>query len=197
MDWPTVASDIVKVAVPSIVTAVVSYKIAKFQLQTKEIELKSQADIKARELIFNAYQKKIERISNLDKDFAELFDRITPLLQQFQTEEVNKQLGIIIFASIRLSFPVYQEDFQELEEELKKANLIEKRKTQIGYIKGYLATDLSKIGPDQTVDLYYGFIKMMALFTSLRSDLLNYKCEELFSDCISNKNALSKWTGAQ
>jgi integrase len=70
MDWPTAITEISKIAFPSLFTFLGSFLAIRSQLKTKSIEIESQTSLKAKELIFSAYQKRWEKIFNCTVDLT-------------------------------------------------------------------------------------------------------------------------------
>jgi hypothetical protein len=180
MDWPTVTAELGKILGPAIITGLSSYLIARNQFKTKELELTGQSEIKGKELLFNAYQKRIERISNVDKDFGDLISRITPLLEKSQGKLEIQQIGLVLRAIAKSAQPIPQEDVQELEQEIAEAGLAEKRKVQVDFIRAFSRIDWDQVTPEQMLPLSFEMVKYVMLTSGLRGDLLTKKGEDLF-----------------
>lgn len=62
INWPTLWLALGPAIVAGFFTALGSYLIYRSQLKTKIAEIKGQAELRARELLFESYQKRIDRI---------------------------------------------------------------------------------------------------------------------------------------
>lgn len=62
INWPTLWLALGPAIVGGFFTALGSYLIYRSQLKTKIAEIRGQAELKARELLFESYQKRLDRV---------------------------------------------------------------------------------------------------------------------------------------
>src|SRR5688500_4590265 len=98
-NWPAAATEILKalfyaltIIIPVLITAIVSLKVSRQQLTMKTGELRAQAELRARELLFNAYQEKIKQIGDNADKVGEAFGSIAGYVQGSKDEEVAPAL---------------------------------------------------------------------------------------------------------
>lgn len=180
MDWPTAISDIAKIAIPSIVTAVVTYKVAKFQITTKELELRSQAELKAKEMLLGVYQKRIERITQGSKDFAEQIHKILPELKEIEKNQGAEAAAIPILIIVKTAFNVWKDDFSELVKELESLDLHVKWKNQIEHLNTFFSINRDEITVANINLVYIGFMDAVGTISLLYNESLHKKSEQLF-----------------
>src|SRR5262249_11635765 len=84
------------------------------------------------------------------------------------------------------------DDFNELESELNKYGLAEKWKNQISFLKNLFSVKPDEINNSNVEPIYIGFMKATGGITLLNSELLNKKCEELFSDLVYPSTKIKK-----
>lgn len=74
INWPTLWLALGPAIVAGFFTALGSYLIYRSQLKTEIAEIKGQAELRARELLFESYQKRIDRIGeSVDKFVGALY----------------------------------------------------------------------------------------------------------------------------
>src|SRR5690242_21751746 len=88
-NWPTAVVEICKYAVPAIITAVATIYITRFAYKTKLTELKSASELKARELLFQSYQKKIEAANAHTANMGAQLGNLVPIAKQEDEESLN------------------------------------------------------------------------------------------------------------
>jgi hypothetical protein len=86
-NWPTAIVEIAKYLVPATITAIVSIWISRYQYKMKLDELRKQAELKARELLFSSYQKKIENSNQQATAMGEALGKLFPVIQEIEEKE--------------------------------------------------------------------------------------------------------------
>ena len=82
MHWSAAIVEITKVLGPAIIIAIFSFLTIRLQYKTKVLEIKGQAALKAREILFASYQKKIESVNNSLKEVGEFFGKQLVLIHE-------------------------------------------------------------------------------------------------------------------
>jgi len=161
-------------------TALGSYLIYRSQLKTKVAEIRGQAELRARELLFESYQKRIDRIGEDVNKFVGALYGFAGHLQALTNEEEKRQAQAAILVLIRMTRDPILDSVGELEEELESASLANKRRADLRFIRETLSAELDKPPLDFGL-LYLNYMKAFGLFNGFKTELLNRKCEDLFN----------------
>jgi len=199
MDWPTAITEASKIVFPSLFTFLGSYLAIRSQLKTKSLEIESQTSLKAKELIFSAYQKRWEKA---EKDSAELMRQAHEIFDKHMRKDYEGLVPLSSEVLLTQMFGLYQEDFDDLIAELKAAGIMDKHSKKIELVRSQLAVDiksfLSKLNnPPQEKErkqiLIYtqGLATASATISTLYGYLLQKKAEDLFSGHVKS-GALTK-----
>jgi hypothetical protein len=123
-----------------------TYRITRLnlrhQFEMKAAEFESIAEIKRKELLFNAYQQRIQRIGERANEMGAAFGQLSGTLTAITNEEEKRQINEAMFTLVKESFEVRREWFRELEEERAKVGLADTSPTQIKIIRDALSVDL-------------------------------------------------------
>jgi hypothetical protein len=184
-NWPTATTEILKslfyaltIIVPVLITAVVSWKISRQQLTMKTEELKAQGDLRARELLFNAYQKKIERIGNNASEVGEAFGQMIGQMEGKRDEEIAPALIL----TLKVTTDGFKSSIEELEHELSWSGLPASRQQDLVAIKQIFATDFDNLSVKEIGPIYVRLMAALGIIYSLQTELTNKKAEDLFKD---------------
>src|SRR5262249_6272899 len=131
MDWPTAVTESLKIGLPSLFTLLASQFAYRWQLKTKTVKLESQTSLKAKELIFSAYQKRWEKA---EQEAALLTERAHEI---FDKQMRGDHQGLVVLFSQVVSkqaLGLYQEEFKNLMAELKDAGIIDQHSTKIALV---------------------------------------------------------------
>jgi hypothetical protein len=195
INWQTFLTALV----PAVFALLGSYLAIRSQVKMKSVEAKAQSALKAKELIFSAYQKRWEKA---EKDADELLAVSTQFYEKSVRGDKNGLLGI--FANL-LSYQMTalnKEDFDSLVEELREAGIADKHQRKIDTVQSHLAMDIVAFRanldnlPDEEVALQltnymHGLTTALAINSRLHGYLYQKKAEDLFSSHIKS-SALSK-----
>lgn len=195
MDWPTVTIEAVKILGPALITGFTSYYIAKFQLRTKEIELKGQAEIKARELVFNAYQKKLEDRAKAAEELGRQLGQLVPYVQELEEKSGIVESTKPLIVLLQIISDVCREDFQDLENDLRQAGLHEKHQKKLAHIQRVLSFEVEKLTPQDVATVQNQFLdltKSYGLIASINNELINKKAMDLFSPLLDGTTTIVK-----
>ncbi len=179
INWLTLWFALGSAIVTGFFTALTSWLLYRSQLKTKISEIRGQGDIRARELLFESYQRRIDRIGEDIKQFAGALYGFAGHLQALTDENEKREAQKAILVLIRMVRDPLLDSLGELEEELSSVNLAEKRHSDVQFIREALSANLD--GPNvDTGFVYLNFMKAFALFNGVKQELLNKKCEALF-----------------
>lgn len=195
-EMTTLIGTLAGTAIGAIIGFFSTWVTLKYQHRMKSAELTSQSKLKAKELLFSAYQGRIERISNRSKEASEAVGKLIALYQAATNEEERRQLNVAFFMIIRESYELNKEWFRELEEERNKVGLGESSPSQVAAIREALAVDFQNISSEADIQrIFVNWAKLVAVMDSLWQDVLAKKSEDLFSEDINSKSLISVGTG--
>ena len=129
VSWSFVTLEAVKVLGPAAIAAIVSIFVTRVQLQVKITELQATARLRARELMFEAYQKHLKDVVEKSSDTANACGKLLAVL----TAQSDSDLRAQSIEDVRRILPVFKdvliEDYAGLEkdEELGKYDDLKKR----------------------------------------------------------------------
>lgn len=168
-------------AIGSFTTYRITQLNLRHQFEMKLAELDSVAEIKRRELLFSAYQQRIQRIGDRAKDMGAAFGQLGGTLTAITDEAEKRQINEAMFTLIKESFEVRREWFRELEEERAKVGLANTSPAQIEIVREALSVNVENTVPADTQRMYIDFVKTLAVMDGLWQDVLEKKSEDLFS----------------
>jgi len=158
-----------------------------YQNRMKATELASQSRLKAKELLFTAYQERIHRISQRAAEFGKGLGSIAGLYQASADDDEKTQLNAMLFTVVKESFEVYREWFEELQEERRRVGLENTSPLQIAAIQKALTMNLQAVSTlEDANQIVVNWAKMVAVSDSLWQDVLYKKCEALFKEEIDS-----------
>lgn len=175
--------ELAKVVGPPTVVAIVSYFISRLNLNIKETEIHGQSKFKAKELIFNTYQKKLETAGKvielqsqaIAKDYLSLHKTLD------QSKGISNMKALLeIYDKHRKA---HSEHYDELMNEAKKSKIYnDKIQSQIDFIRTTFSVEAKNLNDSEVENHFYNFAKANALVAKLEHDLLEQKCFDLFSE---------------
>jgi len=168
---------------PTIV-ALVSYFMYRLNLKIKEVEIKGQTTLKARELMFNAYQQRLGKLNEDIREFAESIGKYdATLLSNDGKDETIKDILELISNFIGYC----RHSIDSLIDEVKKHGLLdERRERHVEFIRKVFSMDLAKMSPEETRDIYQKFVRGILMLISFEADLVEKKQKELFSKYLND-----------
>src|SRR3712207_2216821 len=85
----------------AVIGSINTYRITRLTLQhqfeMKSAELESMAEIKRRELLFNAYQQRMQRINDKSKEMGEAIGKLSGMLLAITDEEEQRRINRAMF----------------------------------------------------------------------------------------------------
>lgn len=161
----------------------------RYQYRMKSAELASQSRLKAKELLFAAYQERISRISQRASEFGKGLGAIAGLYQATDDENEKQQLNAALFTLVKESFELYREWFEELQGERRKVGLENTSPVQMAVIQKGLEVNLQAVNTLEDANrIVVNWAKMVAVSDSLWQDVLCKKSENLFNEEIDPRS---------
>ena len=178
-NWPTAVVEIAKIVLPMLVTAVVSVWITRYTFKTKQAEIKGQAEIKAREILFAAYQKRLEASNNSAADLGAVMGELAKITDAKSEANLN---GLILLFGTAMEF--YRDELPRLEKDVAAAGLENQFADKLSFLKSALAIRLEEINKDNYKPVFWDFVKCCGIFKLINDELLIKRCEDLFRDFV-------------
>lgn len=169
-------------------------RTSKLQLEALKLQMKAQAELKARELFFGLYR---QRIDDSAKEVREL-GRVIGEMSATRHLPVPEEERFKAFAGfIGMLKPMTEEmadRIREIEVGLEQEGILDQKTSQLEFIRTHLRPDIAKISP-ANVDLYYdNLTKAMSMFSALGSEILVLKSERLFKEYLPPNEGMSSST---
>lgn len=165
--------DVVKIIGPAFITGLTAYFVARFQFLNKKVELEKQSEFKARELLYNEYEKRIQMIQSESSNFNIQLGQLLadPLLR----DEVLNSFS----EAIKNKFYKIYTSEKDAENELK--DLVEAGIKNEDYKRISIAYNLAleKLSNEPNVDNVKLFIAEYNPYSILQIEILNSKKEKL------------------
>src|SRR5205807_1279955 len=153
------------------------------QYRIKSVELSSQFQLRGKELLFEAYQERMRRISRRAEDMGRALGSIAGVYQAIDDETERRQLSASMLVLVRESFDIYREWFEELKTERQKVGLQHSSPVQIAAIEHALNLNLqAPTNLQEANQIVINWAKMIAISDSLWQDVLAKKSEDLFRE---------------
>lgn len=182
ISWPSFWMETVKILGPAIVALLGTFIALYHQRRLKKIELDALTQLKARELMFGDYQRKMEQnikdTQGLGKTMAELHMALS-----LSDDELEKRKMLVAFTgSMNQIMSAISTNLDEMEESLKKVNLHTKHKPNIDFIKKHF--DPSNNTPSYISQNYKIITEALSYTVAMQQELIEKKREELFRDYL-------------
>lgn len=181
------ASAIIGSIIGSLSAMLIATRAHKRQLELQKFQLRGQLELKARELMFGVYQRKMEGFNQDIKELGEAIGKMG-MVMHFDVEQKEKMEVILGFVgTVRsLTDPII-ERMGEIECELKNAGLLNSYERQLSFIKMHLSPDLARMTPGQVESSYQNLSRALAYITELQNSLVEKKSQELFNEYLPPK----------
>ena len=174
--------NLIKVIWAPTVIALLSYFISRLNVRIKKVEIQGQAELRARELNFIAYEKKLEKISeNTGKLARWITDNSKKLDSIHDKDQRTKKLKIHLEQckqQIATHYSFFEDLFDEIEI-VKFSN--QKIDDRVNFVKSIMQTDIDKLPVDEYEKYFREFAKALSISSSLEYDLVDKKRIETFS----------------
>jgi|ERR1044071_1906542 peroxiredoxin family protein len=170
-------------------TAWASTRAHKKQLEMLQIQLRSQNELKARELMFSVYQKSSEQLNLEIKNLGEAVAKVSMTQHLPNIDENEKTQGIIAFVSaIGTCLGPIAGKFDDIETELKNTGLYKKHQKNFEFVKLHLTGDVKAITPAEIDHRFQAYTSALAYITDIQNDLVQKKAQDLFTEYLPAKN---------
>lgn len=155
------------------------------QLEIQVLAFKGQSELKARELMFGLYQRKLEELNSDIKQLGAVMGQLGAVLNLPDVDEDEKTKAVLGFVgSLKGLLDPLSESIDEIEQELTDAGLLAKWKPKLDLVKSYLTLDFSRISSSEVERNYQHLSKALTYITQIQHSLVKKKSDDLFSDYL-------------
>lgn len=188
-DWLSVWAEAIRTLGPAVVasaaTLLGSYLLFRNQLKTKVTEIKGQSELRARELLFDAYQKKIDRISKNANEAGTALGQLGALLRSEEDESAVEEALKSLPYLMKVLKSGFWEAVEDLENELKALEVPAKSADRIVSIKKGISVDIQSVTSFAEVqEIFMQWVNAVNAFYVLIEESLTRKAESLFSEFL-------------
>lgn len=184
--WAAVGLALGPALLVALSTILATWLSNRFQLQAKQIELSSQSKLRARELLFNAYQQDLERIGvEAQKQWEVLGRGIAQVLAAENEDEKQKSLEAFLTLLRRLDLDM-KDSIDAVEAQLKEADMLDEAKKDILFLREHLMVDPQTLTTYELEKLMFKLIKAQSIETKISRSLINYRRDKLFSPYLKD-----------
>ena len=174
--------------VTALSTLLATFIAQRGQREVKKLEIEGQQEIKAKELVFENYQRRIERYNQILKwSFDKTEDQMQKIAQDNPacTQEQVTNLFSNMFDSIQEPF---QDWIEEIEGELTTLDALETNGRHLEFIKQFLSPDTKANIANNLQTFYRDFQKTSSMIYALNEEVLFRKCNALFLKYLPTSN---------
>ncbi len=181
--WITFAIEAVKILGPACLALAGSWIALRYQRLVKEREIDAQLSLKARELMFESYENK------LNAEIAELKDlskTLSGLKLKALTGSINEEAMLDLLSKLGGAPMSLFTSFEAIESDLKRFGLLETYEAEFRFLQEYdpdpSSFDFSN--PSVLASSIDNVVKVTRHFTMITQALIEKKREQLFSDYL-------------
>lgn len=159
------------------------------QIELQQIQLRSQNELKARELMFGMYQKKMEESIRDIKELGSVLGKLGMTLQLPDINEKEKMEVRLAFIGTLSSItkPIL-ERINEMESEFNELGIYDKYKKSFDFIRENIFKQNPERNFQEIEGNYEKTSKVITYLAELQSVLIESKAQELFSEYLPAKN---------
>lgn len=187
LTWQAVVLQLLLSLGPAVIALTATYITLRHQRKTKRDELSLSSSLRARELVFNHYQKKLDRISALSENLSKAYGEL---------DAIQRSLGK---ADLSLAFTNYVQTVTEIvlmakheaegiEDELRAYGLENKYEHELGVVRQVISNKWQPQGEQQ--QQFENYCNMLRCFTLVQEAALEARMRDLFSEYLPARRAL-------
>ncbi|HZE69010.1 MAG TPA: hypothetical protein VE135_05705 [Pyrinomonadaceae bacterium] len=175
-----------------LVGAFVTWLSLRTQYRMKLIELEEEARLRGKELLFQAYQTKVDRTAG---ELNALGKGVGSILGYYQAagEDERQQLSATFIRVAKETFGSVKERFEQLEEARKSAGLENSSPVQMQSIRDFIAVNMDNVKTQDDIQrTLIHFINASLTIPALWQEVLDERCEAIFDEASGANRSLSK-----
>jgi hypothetical protein len=178
-------SGLVGALIGSVSSIVVTGLNLKNQYKLKAIESKAQMELKAKELLFNSYQQRMETMGKELSSYGSALGQITGTLAALDDDEEKRKTISYLVKTFTPFMNLFSIAVDELEWDIDGAGLV-KLKAQVKLLRENSNIDLEEATPEELEQHLHLMFKSVTIVNMLNQAVLNRKCENLFGEYVNN-----------
>ena len=183
--WAAVALALGPALLAALSTLAGSWLTNHFQRENKKLELDRQAELRARELLFDAYQKRLEEYGKDAQQMTSALGKLAGNLSAEEDEEERQVVWEALIQIIQFTLDPLMIWARDLEVELQAVGLLGGYEAHVRRIKKALATDFSKVSLADKDTVLPEFMMVFSSLTAIRDALSTKRCNDLFSKYLA------------
>lgn len=193
LTWQTLLLQLLLSLGPAAIAVAATYLTMRYQRKLKADELSSASSLRARELIFGIYEKRLASLLEQSDALADAVARVQVALESKQDKEKVVDALSKFFASVYRAALLIPNQVEELEGELSAAGLTERFAEGINFIKGNMgagflstAQPVTSLEGQQTAIL--NMLRTTTYMIQMQRGMMEVKADELFRDFLPTAN---------
>jgi hypothetical protein len=191
--WVTFGIEAVKIIGPALLALGGSWLALRYQRKVKQIEIDGQLNLRARELIFESYQKRLEDQTRDLRELAKTLRR-TAATMNSGTEDEKTEASALLGEALAGTLNPVLFNVERLEKELEDFDLLSNYKAYVALIKECGSGNQQDLeSNEEKVALTHKFFTAVSYLSVINQDLLDTKREQLFRDYLPKP---SRYPGA-
>jgi hypothetical protein len=171
----------------SLSTVLITWLTNRKQIELQKNEIKAQVGLKARELLFNSYQQRMNKLESELFQYGSTLGQISGTLAGTEDEEERHKILHHLIKTFRPFMMLFTDTVVDLESELEKVGLLEKREAQLNILRENSGIELDETNGDDLEQHLNSLFKSLAIISLLNQEILNRKCESLFGEYVSTE----------
>lgn len=186
--WVTFSIEAVKILGPAVLALTGSWLALRFQQKGKQAEILGQTKLKARELMFESYQKTFDiEVAEL-KDLAKAAKSLSLSFLHGNTQEKGDAIGKIYEALSGAAMPLLF-GLDRVEEDLKQFGLHERYKEELAFIKELNDEEATGENEEEIAQIFDKVFTAVAYYIVINRDVIARKREQLFREYLPGARA--------
>lgn len=188
VSWAEVALEALKILGPAVLTLLGSLAALRHQRLSKRHELDVNARMKARELVFNHYQKKLDRVTALSERFSKAVSELQRSQQQGGVDPGPAYSAYL--ETLTLIVLMAKHEVEGVEDELRVYGLEKKYEAELDTIRNIIDKTWQLEGDEmQKFEEYSNAIHTLTL---VQQAALDARMQDLFSEHLPAMSPLKR-----
>ncbi len=183
VSWVSFAIEAVKILGPATLALCGSWIALRYQRKLKEVEIDAGIRLKARELMFEAYQQRLNSETTELKELSRTLQALQLKLEFGTGSEQMEAFHKAAAAITGLMSPVLS-SVGNLEQELAAVGLTERFHSQLGFVKGILSQPPNVNSIEEAQAFARNTFTMVSHFAVMNQALLDKKRDSLFEEYL-------------
>ena len=159
------------------------------QRELYQAQLRGQLELKARELMFGVYQRKMEEFTREVQELGAALGKFGAAMHLSDVDNAGRIEAMMAFmGTMRTITDPIVERIEDIEQELAYEGLSREYERQLGFVKSHLTPDLAELQPIDVERRYKDLSRALTYVTQIQHGLFEKKSDELFRDYLPLKS---------